>query len=120
MLALLNVNGSEYLIIAVVALVILGPEQLPSTLRRVGGYIRQFRDMGDQMRTEFLGYERARPNQLGRSRRGSGFPMRINRAPWLRQGVVRGGPTDRRIDQTASPDVVLADEGHSARPGRAN
>lgn len=53
-LAILNVNGSEYLIIAVAALIVLGPEQLPSALRRFGSALRQFREISDKMRTEFV------------------------------------------------------------------
>lgn len=53
-LAIFNVNGSEYLIIAVAALIVLGPEQLPSALRRFGSALRQFREISDKMRTEFV------------------------------------------------------------------
>jgi Tat protein translocase TatB subunit len=43
-----DIGGPEFLVIAVVALVVLGPERLPEVMRRAGVFYRQARQMLDQ------------------------------------------------------------------------
>ena len=111
MLAILNVNGSEYLIIAVAALIVLGPEQLPSVLRRFGSALRQFREISDKMRTEFM----AGINELDPTTwQGKGtdddpiVPRGLADKP-----VSPGGPTDQTVDPSTAeeeerPDIETA------------
>ncbi len=40
--------------IALVALIAVGPEQLPSVMRKFGGYVAQLRGMADSVRGEFM------------------------------------------------------------------
>ena len=49
-----NVGGAEVLVIALVALVVVGPEQLPSILRKAGRYASQIRNMSVGLRDEFM------------------------------------------------------------------
>lgn len=49
-----NIGGPEVLVIALVALVIVGPEQLPSVLRKAGQYAAQLRSMSTSLRDEFM------------------------------------------------------------------
>lgn len=49
-----NIGGAELLIIALVALVVVGPEQLPSVMRRAGQYASQVRQMSTGLRQEFM------------------------------------------------------------------
>ncbi len=49
-----NVGGPEVLIIALVALVVVGPEQLPAVLRKAGQYAAQMRQMSNSLRQEFM------------------------------------------------------------------
>ena len=49
-----NVGGYEVLVIAVVALIVIGPEQLPTVLRKVGRYAAQVRSMATGLREEFM------------------------------------------------------------------
>ncbi len=62
-----GLSFTEVLIIAVLALVLLGPDQLPSAARTAGKWMREFRrateDLKDQIETEIYVDERkARPS----------------------------------------------------------
>jgi Tat protein translocase TatB subunit len=48
-----NLQGGELIIIAIVALVVLGPEKLPEAARRIGQIYSQIRRMGDGFVDEF-------------------------------------------------------------------
>ena len=50
----LNTGGAEVLVIALVALIVVGPEQLPGLIRRIGYYAGQIRSMTDGLRQEFM------------------------------------------------------------------
>ena len=43
----------ELFLIAVIALVVLGPERLPGAMRTIAGYIRQIRGMGSEFTSQF-------------------------------------------------------------------
>lgn len=49
-----NVGGLELLVIAMVALIVVGPEQLPGLMRKIGKYARQARSMSSALRDEFM------------------------------------------------------------------
>ena len=49
-----NLGGAEILVIAVVALIAVGPEQLPGVLRKVGRFMAQARSMTAGLREEFM------------------------------------------------------------------
>lgn len=49
-----NVGGGELLLICVLALVVVGPEQLPILLRKLGQYAGQAKQMSDSLRAEFM------------------------------------------------------------------
>lgn len=48
-----NIGSGEMLLIAVALLIAVGPEQLPSLVRRVGQLVGQFRSMSDRLRADF-------------------------------------------------------------------
>lgn len=52
--AMLNIGGGEILVIALVALIVVGPEQLPGVLRKAGRYASQVRSMTSGIRDEFM------------------------------------------------------------------
>ena len=59
-----GIGGGEFLVIALVALIAVGPEQLPSLMRKMGGYAGQMRSMADGVRSEFMdGMEELDPNK---------------------------------------------------------
>jgi len=49
-----NLGGAEILVIAVVVLIAVGPEQLPSVLRKGGRLLAQARSMTSGLRDEFM------------------------------------------------------------------
>ncbi len=107
MLAIFNINGSEYLIIAVAALIVLGPEQLPSALRRFGSALRQFREVSDKMRAEFVsGINELDPTTW----QGKG----TDDDPIVPRGsadkpVSPGGPMDQTIIESADDEPIVPD-----------
>jgi sec-independent protein translocase protein TatB len=58
-----NIGGAELLVIALIALVVVGPEQLPAVMRKVGGFVSQVRGMTTGLRDEFMsGVDEINPN----------------------------------------------------------
>lgn len=49
-----NIGGPEILVIAMVALIAVGPDQLPGVLRKIGRYAAQARSMTAGIRDEFM------------------------------------------------------------------
>ena len=48
-----NIGGAEFLVIALVALLVLGPDKLPEAARKVGNVTLELRKMSQGFRTEF-------------------------------------------------------------------
>lgn len=48
-----GIGGGELVLIAVVALVVVGPKDLPKLLRQVGRFVGKMRRMADEFRTSF-------------------------------------------------------------------
>lgn len=57
-----GIGGLEYLIIAVVALIVVGPERLPAMLRQLGKWVASMRRMANDFRSSFD--EMARQSEL--------------------------------------------------------
>jgi sec-independent protein translocase protein TatB len=57
-----EVGGLEWLIIAVVALIVVGPKDLPPMLRRLGQFVAKMRNMASEFRASFD--EMARQSEL--------------------------------------------------------
>ncbi len=49
-----NIGGQELALIIVLALVVVGPEQLPGLIRKLGQYAAQAREMSSGLRAEFM------------------------------------------------------------------
>lgn len=71
---MLNIGPAEVLVIALIALIVVGPEQLPGMLRKVGKGAGQLRTMADGLKKEFMsGMEELDPNSwVGEKPRGKG------------------------------------------------
>jgi len=48
-----GIGGSELIVIAVVALIVVGPKDLPKLLRNLGRFVGKMRGMADDFRTSF-------------------------------------------------------------------
>ncbi len=46
-----SINGAEYLVILVVALLVFGPHRLPELTHKVGGWMREVRKVANDFRT---------------------------------------------------------------------
>lgn len=81
-----NIGGPEVLVIALIALVVVGPEQLPTLMRKAGQYASQIRSMTTGLRQEFMaGVEELDPTKWEDSasgERGDGS----SRAPIVPRG----------------------------------
>jgi Sec-independent protein translocase protein TatA len=51
---MLNVGGGELVVVALIALIALGPEQLPSVMRKLGALSAQVRSVTTGLKDEFL------------------------------------------------------------------
>ena len=51
---MMNVGGGELIVIALIALIALGPEQLPSVMRKLGALSAQLRSMTTGLKEEFM------------------------------------------------------------------
>ena len=49
-----NVGGAEVFIVAVIALIAVGPEQLPGVIRKVGQSAAKIRAVANNMKSEFM------------------------------------------------------------------
>lgn len=57
-----GIGGMEYVVIAVVALLVVGPERLPAMLRKLGKMVAKARNMANEFRSSFD--EMARQSEL--------------------------------------------------------
>ncbi|WP_332676676.1 Sec-independent protein translocase protein TatB [Brevundimonas sp.] len=62
-----GIGGGEYLVIAVVALLVVGPERLPLLLRKLGNWVAKARGMANEFRSSFD--EMARQSELDELRK---------------------------------------------------
>lgn len=46
-----SINGAEYLVILVVALLVFGPQRLPELTHKLGGWVREVRKVANDFRT---------------------------------------------------------------------
>ncbi len=57
-----GIGGAEYIVIAIVALLVVGPERLPAMLRKLGQWVARARNMANEFRHSFD--EMARQSEL--------------------------------------------------------
>ena len=62
-----GIGGAEYIVIAIVALLVVGPERLPAMLRKLGQWVAKARNMANEFRASFD--EMARQSELDELRK---------------------------------------------------
>src|ERR1700754_218080 len=62
-----DVGATEYLVIAIVALIVVGPKDLPMLLRKLGQFVAKLRGMASEFRASFD--EMARQSELDELRK---------------------------------------------------
>jgi sec-independent protein translocase protein TatB len=82
---MLNVGWSELLVIGIVLLVVVGPRDLPQTLRAFGRMIRGLGKMSSEFRTQFE--EALRKNEIDELRRGPGDVANFDPSKAIRDAV---------------------------------
>lgn len=75
-----GIDGSEYLVIVIVALVVVGPKDLPKLLRKMGQWAGKARAMADQFRRSFDDMARQSElddlrNEVNKLKAGASKPM---------------------------------------------
>ena len=86
-----DIGASELLIIAVVALVVVGPKDLPMLMRKVGQFVARLRGMAAEFRASFD--EMARQSELDELRREV-EAMRAGRLPATAEEPMRSAISD--------------------------
>lgn len=96
---MLDLGWSEIAVVAVLALVVIGPKDLPRVLRTLGRWTRRIRSLGREFQRQMDDI------------------MRETGADEVKREVDRIGRTNigRSIDQTVDPDGAVAD---SLRPSK--
>jgi Sec-independent protein translocase protein TatA len=108
---MLNVGGGELVVIALIALIALGPEQLPSVMRKLGALSAQLRSVTTGLKDEFMS---------GLDRPPNGQPPRTTFDP--DQPIVPRGYAEQRRREQGSGDDERVDhhqpvDGHGDAEG---
>jgi sec-independent protein translocase protein TatB len=116
----LGVGGGELLVIAVIALIVVGPKDLPALLHKFGRFTSRMRGMASEFRASFD--EMARQAELDELRKeieslkGSGLGGDLDIARGDVEGTFRaldGDPTTPGLSATAPP-ATYPDEAPAA------
>jgi sec-independent protein translocase protein TatB len=102
-----DIGGTELLVIAAVALIVVGPKDLPVLLRKLGQFIGKIRGMANEFRASFD--EMARQSELDELRK---------EVQAMREGQYTAAARDAAADATdAKVDQVFADIDASLNSG---
>lgn len=112
---MLNIGPGEVLVIALVALIFVGPDQLPGVLRRLGRSMSQLKTMADGLKREFMsGMEELDPSKWDEPR-GKGTLT----DPILGPGAY-GPPADKSSPEPNSDFVPKVERGGAGREAQTD
>jgi sec-independent protein translocase protein TatB len=103
-----EIGASELLVIAVVALIVVGPKDLPVLLRRVGQFFNKLRGMAAEFRASFD--EMARQSELDELRKEV---EAMRRGQFAEMGEASTAPVNQAFDEI---ERDLADVGVQLSP----
>ncbi|MFD1701382.1 Sec-independent protein translocase protein TatB [Methylopila henanensis] len=113
-----DIAWSEFLIVAVVALVVVGPRDLPGLLRNVGRMVATVRRMAGEFQTQFN--EAMREAELDELRREvSGIKDAARKAAGGDPFSIARDELKKAIDGEAKPPAALAGDPPAATPAEA-
>ena len=69
-----NVSGGKFAVIALVAMIVLGPEKLPNAARQVGRFLRQFQQIRANLEAEVRNAVRLTEERPSRSESTTATP----------------------------------------------
>lgn len=109
-----NIGPAELLIIGLVLLIAVGPEQLPGVIRRVGSTVAQFRSMTDGLRGEFMAglEEIERATDIEKWSADDAEAATSSRSTASKRSTAAAAAT-----AAAASDDSVADDGDDADPG---
>jgi sec-independent protein translocase protein TatB len=105
-----GIGGLEYLVIAAVALIVVGPERLPGMLRQLGKWVAKMRGMANEFRSSFD--EMARQSELDDLRKEV-EALRTGQGA-VGQGMVRLGDEANAAFKDIKSDLQRIDAGETA------
>ncbi|MEM7322388.1 MAG: twin-arginine translocase TatA/TatE family subunit [Actinomycetota bacterium] len=99
-----NIGAGEMIVIALILLMAVGPEQLPGLIRRVGRTVSEVRGMTEGLRAEFMSgleeIERATDPEAWAA--GGNEPTKVKPRSERNPVVPRGGTTDTEDEESGS------------------
>lgn len=113
-----SINGAEYLVILVVALLVFGPHRLPELTYKLGGWVREIRKVANDFRTALeaeVGDFSQPLEDLKATREGIERPLRELTSPLPEKPVSSGGPAETPTE-VASADAGAAGVADEAPP----
>lgn len=103
-----GVGGGEFIVIALLALIVVGPEQLPGLMRKAGQTASQLRSMSNSLRTEFMnGIDQADVTKWGK---GTNDDPVVPRGYSQQNGSPRNASmSDAAPESDTAPDTPAVD-----------
>ncbi len=103
-----GVGGGEFIVIALLALIVVGPEQLPGLMRKAGQTASQLRSMSNSLRTEFMnGIDQADVTKWGK---GTTDDPVVPRGFSQQNGSLqKASMSDAAPESDAAPDTPAVD-----------
>jgi sec-independent protein translocase protein TatB len=95
-----GIGGSEIVVIAVIALLVVGPKDLPKLLRQIGRFVGKMRGMADDFRSSFE--DMARQSELDDLRKEV-EALRTNRIPVLDDVRTEIGKIEADVSESLTP-----------------
>lgn len=105
-----GIGGLEYLVIAAVALIVVGPERLPAMLRQLGKWVAKMRGMANDFRSSFE--DMARQSELDELRKEV-EALRTGKGS-VGQGMVRLGDEANAAFRDIKSELEKTDAVHAA------
>ncbi|UCG40146.1 MAG: twin-arginine translocase TatA/TatE family subunit [Acidimicrobiia bacterium] len=109
-----SINGAEYLVILVVALLVFGPHRLPELTRKLSGWIREVRKVAQDFRTAL----ESEVGDLTQPLEDLKAPIKELEKPLrdVTKPISPGGPTDGAAESTPPELAATAEEAPPAEP----
>lgn len=102
-----GIGGMEYVVIAIVALLVVGPERLPMLLRKVGQMVAKARNMANEFRASFD--EMARQSELDDLRKEV-EALRTHQGVHALGADAAAAFKDIKADLNAAPGAIVSPE----------
>lgn len=100
-----SINGAEYLVILVVALLVFGPHRLPELTHKVGGWVREVRKVANDFRVAL----EAEVGDLRQPLEDLAEPIRDLDRPKRPKPISAGGPSEAPADPSEGDDPAEQD-----------